>query len=597
MPRVRFLSILGLMGWWVFGAAGTAAAQTPRLELVIGKKSMQVGESISMQLIGHNMARPDNPSAAVPDGLSLELVNAVPSSSVRIVNGVRSSKYTYSLLLTAEKIGKYELGPITVKAGTQTYSAEPITITVARTDVSGKRGDRIIFGELEVQPRSVYVTQSVVAKLTIGIREVVIDRRRYDMNLLRDVFDSRKSSLSVFENGQADRSTMTIADSKGQRHRYQIFTVTERVRAEEVGQLAIGPIRLSAEYPTAVRRSFFGYDVTRSRPEFTLLPQINVEVKEPPTENRPPSFTGALGRYQIGASALPVRVEQGKPVTLTLAINGAPLDGVAGPDLGDNAELVSRFDFVREEWIGDVQGGSKVFRRAIFPRQAGVQNIPPIEWTYFDPSREEYITLATPPIEVTVDPPSGDASPMAVNEGGDTTGENGTSLVLLEGGIAPNYVDVPALLAVQGATWTTGHWTALIAPPVAWSFVGLLAWRYRRLRGNEGLARRRSATRKAERILRDLPKAGSTTAQLDVVSQALKSYLADRYNMPPGEITPVDARRVITDGGGGDIAAEVAALLETASASAYAPIDEEGFRAEEVATKLRGWMKILDRAK
>lgn len=575
---------------------GRLAGQNDRLELDIPKNKLQLGESITLQLVCHNTSRPESPTAAVPVGLSLELANEIPSSSVSIINGRRSSKYTFTLMLSADKVGEYELGPISVKAGGKTYTTGPYGITVEEADVSGSRGDRYIFGELEVDPREVYVTQTVTAKLTIGIREVVIDRRRYDFNLLRDVLDVRNSSLSVFANGDASRSTMTVADSQGRRNRYQVFTVTEQVRAEEVGTLTIGPIRLAANYPTSVRRDFFGYKVARSRPEFQLIPAIDVTVKGPPVAGRPRSFTGALGSYGLSGSAKPLRVEQGKPVTLTLVIRGEPLDGVAGPDLSGNAELVSRFEFTDDELVGDVQGRSKVFRRAIFPRQSGVQDIPAVEWSYFDPRREDYVTLSTAPIEITVDPPTGNSSPIEVSEGRSDSA-NGTALVRLEGGIAPNYVNGDDLLAAHGVTWTTAHWGTIAAPPLLWAVLGLFAWRRQKLAGNRGLARRRTAMRNAERLLREADQAGGTAQKLEAAGVVLKSYLADRFNLPPGELTPSDAYRLLETRGEKAIAGEVQAFLSIANAAAYAPVDASEFASEDAAAKVRRWMRALEKGK
>ena len=394
-------------------ASATRVSAQEGCTLRLNQRILEVGEMVPVELVCVNTAQPSAPQATVPDGLNLRLVSAVPSqmSQTSIINGrvSRELSYTFSLQLTGQREGVYKLGPIHIDAEGDTFETKPVKIVVRKTEFNaGEKGDRRVFVEMSVEPTTLYVTQEYAATLLIGIRKVVIDGRSYEVDLLRQVLDLRSSQLSIFSGGQARQSEISLTDSNGERHRYVVYRVDQRVRADEIGTKTVGPVFIKARYPTAMRRGIFRrMEFSSVEQEFARADAVTLEVKGPPVEGRPNSFTGAVGRYLFDVSVKPTRIELGEPVTLTVTVRGAPLDGVAGPDLAAQPVLTSRFDFTQDELVGDVDGGTKTFRRAIFPKQAGDQTVPAIEWSYFDPGAERYVTLSSDPVPISVDHRSG----------------------------------------------------------------------------------------------------------------------------------------------------------------------------------------------
>ena len=180
---------------------GLAAAQRGYVELKMTNGPLEVGEATTIQLVCHNTGVPAAPQAVIPDGLELQLLNPTPSfnSMTQIVNGRRSSQetYTFAMKITAKIEGTHTLGPITVEAGSMTYSTQAKRVEVRKTEIgTGATGDRFVNASITVAPRSLYVTQSYTATLTFGIRKVEIAGRRYDMDMLRSVLDLNASQLS-----------------------------------------------------------------------------------------------------------------------------------------------------------------------------------------------------------------------------------------------------------------------------------------------------------------------------------------------------------------------------------------------------------------
>ena len=322
--------------------------QDPGIELQLETTVLETGESIVAKLVCTNIDEPGVPEMVMPDGLEVNLLSDSPSvfNQSSWINGrmSRSVTYTYQVKIMARKPGRYRVGPVSVKSDGKVYNTKPVSIIVRPRAVEMKsKGDRFIFAELEVEPRSLYVTEPLVATLTIGIRKVVIRGQTIDLDLLSTI-DARQSQLSVFASTRFTPTSTRLTDSKGQNHGYTIYRATARLRGEKVGGKTIGPIFLKAGYPTDVRRNFFNYRVTRSRRETARADAITIQVKGPPLKNRPSNFQGALGRYTMRIAAKPDRVEQGQPVTLTIAIRGTPLEGVAGPDRAAAKSVVSAID-------------------------------------------------------------------------------------------------------------------------------------------------------------------------------------------------------------------------------------------------------------
>ena len=579
-----------------------SAAQDAGVELRLESTTLEVGEAVDAQLICTNTGEPQAPQFSVPAGLDLQITNPIPAqfSQTSIINGRRSQKttYTYSMRLTARKEGIYTLGPISVVGEASTFQTSPVRVTVQRKQVASQsEADQYVFVRMNVEPRSLYVTESFTATLVIGIRKVEIDGRIVDMENLLQTVDARASELSVFGT-RFSSSELTMADSTGRRHPYVLFKSAREVRTEEVGPMSVGPVFLKVNYPTALRRGFFGgLEIARSRKETARADAITVDVKGPPEQGRPADFTGAIGQFTMQVDAKPTRVEQGRPITLSIFIQGAPLEGVAGPDLGKQAELASRFDFAADELTGDIENRAKVFRRAIFPKQHGEQTVPPITWSYFDPRVEQYVILTSKPIPLIVDPASPGSVVMSSGEQ-EVSERNGAALKVVHGGISPNYVDPELVLADMSLRLSTpATAAALTAPPLLCLTMTLIVRHRSRLKGDVRYARRRRARRHAQGLIDRALRDGDPARQLTELSHAMTSYLADRFCLPPGAVTPDEVRtQLVTSGTDAATADRIAGFLENCDAARYAPGSVGTWSPVQTAAEVRDWIARIERS-
>lgn len=361
--------------------------------------------------------------------------------------------------------------------------------------------------------------------------------------------------------------------------------------------MPVGPVFLKVNYPISLRRGFFGgMEIARSRKETARADAIMVDVKGPPEQGRPADFTGAIGQFTMQVEVKPARIEQGRPVTLSMAIQGAPLEGLAGPDLTMQAELASRFDFATDELTGDIENRAKVFRRAIFPKQHGEQTVPPIAWSYFDPRSERYVNLTSKPIPLVVDPASPGSVAMSPGEI-ESSERNGTALKVVHGGISPNYVDPELVLADSSLGFsTTATVVALALPPLLYLSMTLNVRHRSRLKVDVRYARRRRARHHAQRLIDRALRDDDPARQLNALSYAMTSYLSDRFCLPPGALTPHEVQSLLATSGT-DIATayQIAAFLENCDAARYAPGAMETFSPSQAASNVRDWIARIER--
>lgn len=593
------ISILVQLGLLIPLAVLGQAERSVSLDL--GTRTLEVGEQVDARLVCLNVEPSSVPEMEIPTGLEISMLSQVPtkSSSVTIFNGVRTERttYTFPLRIVATKAGEYTIGPIRITSGAQEYKTDPVTMTVRQPDNDSRAdGDRLIYVHVDAQPREVFVTQEVVATLRLGIRAVEHRGTHLNIDLFRSVLDSQSSQFSIFPGERPTIQKRWLTDSDGNRHLYEELKIEKTIRADEIGPMKIGPVFVKADYPTSVRRSMFGeYQATQTRKETDRADAITVNVKAPPLEGRPFDFSGAIGRYTLHASATPVRVEKGQPITLTLRLRGQPLEGVAGPDLTVQPGLASRFDFSNEEFLGELEGNMKVFRRAIFPRQEGNQTIPPITWSYFDVHSAEYRTLSTDPIEVVVDPPSTTTQQMTVFGDDPDDARKSQSLTVIRGGLSPNYVDVEKLLADQRFSLTPPWIALIVGSPVLWLGFTLVARYKRRLQTDAGFARRKGAARRAMSRVREAEQQASQPDRAAMLGEALTEFVADRFNLSGGHRTPAEIEILLEQHGASrELVTQVSEFLSTCEHARYASALGDGMLPADAGQRIQRWIKSIE---
>ena len=130
---------------------------------------------------------------------------------------------------------------------------------------------------------------------------------------------------------------------------------------------------------------------------------VVVNVKMLPNIPDGAGFTGGVGEFKIELKApdRPVAVNQPFSVTLTIAGSGN-VKAIEEPKIQVPSEFEQAPTKSESQMRPDATG-FKSFEYLLIPRKPGAQKIPAIQWTYFDPEKEQYVNLKTEDISISVE--------------------------------------------------------------------------------------------------------------------------------------------------------------------------------------------------
>jgi hypothetical protein len=131
---------------------------------------------------------------------------------------------------------------------------------------------------------------------------------------------------------------------------------------------------------------------------------LSLRVIPLPENGRPALFSGLVGHgISVTTSAVPVEVNVGDPITLTISLSGySSLEEAALPPLEKLSVFKEQFAFISHRSGERMEGNRKIFTRVIRARSPDVLEIPPVELPYFDTETRSYEIAASSPIPLSV---------------------------------------------------------------------------------------------------------------------------------------------------------------------------------------------------
>jgi hypothetical protein len=413
-----------------------ARADPPSVTAVLSNSEATVGETVELQIkvTGPGDARP--PEEISVDGL--EIHSTGTSRQFEIHNFSTSSSVTYNYTILPLRAGRFTIPPQTVNAGGKVLRTPELALNVA--DVPGQqtkarpgRGSQgtqsqstnagdLVFAELIVPKKAAYVGEIVPIQIRMGFDARVHPRLTEPPDITGQGFTSQKLQ-------QSSQNLETINGRP-----YEVVTFKTAIAAARAGKFEIGPVKAKAQVVVPRRRNaprgrspfdLFDLDDPFSDPFFSnpfaqfgerrdieiSSDPVALEVKPLPP-NAPPSFSGAIGTFTMATDAKPKSVQVGDPITVTTEITGrGNFDRVNAPLLEDDRgwhKYPPSSKFKQDDEVGI--SGTKTFETVVSPNE-NKQSLPVFAFSYFDPTKEQYVTLHSEPTAITV---QGGASAPAV---------------------------------------------------------------------------------------------------------------------------------------------------------------------------------------
>ena len=390
------LSVLALL----VGIAAIAVAE-PSISASLSEAVTDVDHPVQLEIKIQN-ARVTRPPTVLTNGLSINFAGT--SSRTQILNFQATTVITFTYIVTPTKEGIYEIPPVEVSAGGKTYRTSSLTLKVIHNDSNSAgrptASDKPYFAELVVPKESAYVGEQIPIEL------------RFYFN--------QRIQYQPYPQGQ-----YPIIDGEGfvtkkypepSEKQFELNGRPYRVVVYRTALTGVKPGKLELQSAT---QSFlistpFG---SRSAPGFVdpfedYQQQVvdvktngaSIDIKALPTADRPASFSGAVGDFTLATSAQPSKTKTGDPVTMKVAIKGlGNFDRMEQPTL-TNTDGWRTYQPSEELDALDELGLSAV-KTFSYPLVAErpAKNLPTVEFAYFDPNAEKFITLKSAPISIEVE--------------------------------------------------------------------------------------------------------------------------------------------------------------------------------------------------
>ncbi len=405
-------------------ATGSAFAASPSVTAVLSNAETAVGETVELQIkvTGPGDAQP--PEEISIDGL--EIHSTGTSRQFEIHNFATNSSVTYNYTILPLRAGRFTIPSQTVRAGGQVLRTPELTLNVA--DSPGQptttqpsrsaqrpsaRASDLVFAELIVPKKTAYVGEIVPVQIRMGFDARIHPRLVEPPEITGQGFTSQKLQ-------QSGQNLETINGRP-----FDVVTFKTAIAAARAGKFELGPVTAKAQVVVPRRRNaprsrspfdLFDLDDPFSDPFFSdpfaqigerrdvqiSSEPVALEVKPLPP-NAPPSFSGAIGSFTMATDAKPKSVQVGDPITVTTTVSGrGNFDRVNAPVIEDERgwhKYPPSSNFKQDDEVGI--SGTKTFEMVLSPNEKK-QTLPVLAFSYFDPAKEQYMTLRSEPMAITV---------------------------------------------------------------------------------------------------------------------------------------------------------------------------------------------------
>jgi len=572
----------------------------------LSSREAYVDAPILLQVEIVNARSHEPPTIPAIKGLKIKS-SGVPrrSSQTTIINGhvQQRSSTTYLWHIIPQRAGRFAIPPLHVRVDGRVEATAALPFVATKSET----GD-LLYCEVIGQQKRVYVGQPVKLQLKIWIKpyrdaDHKITLSESDMwRMISDEtdwgpFSDRMQQLA--DNRQRPGGQEVLrTDGNGDEHSYYLYKIEATIYPSRPGKIDAGDVRVIVNYPTRLARrrdplaSFFNdhdfpfpqgspfsnhdfgafrrptLTIADVRPIVAHADVHSVEVAPIPAAGRPRDYRGAVGRYQIVTQAEPATVKAGDPITLRIGVTGTgPMELLQAPPLASLPELTRDFKVPDEPLAGVVRDDAKLFTTIIRPRRAGIGQIPGIPLSYFDPHRQQFVTVRSAPISITVNKADTLELGAIVGRGMATTTDHEISPGNTAGPKTPDIqLDNYAGADVLAPSRTAGRWlfvAAMIAPPL---FFLLVAAMRTRTRWVHGLLRLRLVS------MYSACRALDTASNPADVARVVLQYIAARLQRNPRALTRGEAVTRLRQCGVVDASGRVDQLLQECERGSYAGI-------------------------
>ncbi len=467
------------------------------------------------------------------------------STSMQIINGVSSASLTLSYVIMPTSIGTFTIGSASIQSEGQTYTTQPLKITVVKGSSKPKNDNSPAVSNEEIA-KNLFIRASLDKSRVYQGEQVTVTYKLYTrLNIAAQMSVDKLPQYQGFWAEEITTPTnigFTTEVVDGKQYRVGLLK-RAALFPTQTGKLEVTPLQLTIPVQIEKKRNsnniwddFFGDPFGRAQViEYSAKSNtLKVDVMPLPENNKPASFKGAVGRFDFSASLDKSVTKTNEPVSLKMKINGTGNIKLLDFPSFELPNGVEKYDPKVDEQINrtGIISGSKQAEFLLIPRIAGSREIPPIEFSYFDPAKRSYQTIKSKSFN------------LKIEQGQNVASDNNSdqqSVQQLDNDIRyikTSFNDLQKQDSV--ILQKPGIWIASIIPLLA--TIALVGWKRKqdKLSGNVQLlrySRAEKVARKRFKKAKKLLEQNQVEQFYSEISEALFGFLEDKFRIPKSEFT------------------------------------------------------------
>ena len=417
MKRITILLMMVMTT--AFAVAQTLTASAP--------SRVSVGEQFRLSYTVNTQNVSDFRAGNIPSELEVLIgPNRSMQSSYQMINGhtSQSSSITYTYIVAATKGGSYTIPAAHVVVDGKKIASNALTIKVIGSTGSNSRpyngdeGEEVREMGSRISGSDLFIKVSANKKRVFEQEPILLTYKVYTLVQLSQLRGDMPDLKSFYtqEVDLPQQKSFSLETVNGRP--YRTCTWSQYVMfPQTTGKLQIPAITFEGVVIQQNRNvdpfeAFFnggsGYVEVKKKIE---APGIEIHVD--PLPQRPATFSGGVGKFNISAQLDKAETKANDPITLRIIVSGTGnLKLIKQPIINLPKDFDKYEPKVTEQTKLTTAGieGSKIYDVLIVPRHQGKYEIPPVEFTYFDTSTKRYETVKTEAFQLDVAKGSGASS-------------------------------------------------------------------------------------------------------------------------------------------------------------------------------------------
>ena len=382
-------------------------SEAEKTQIALGE-ALRVGFFVESNTNSYSIDQP----MKYPTHKGLQVVGEERSQQVSYVNGKGVVEDGIILSFVAEKEGNYQIGAAKVVINGKTYTSKPINVIVKGSGSDIARNNfrtntsQPVFLQSKVSKSNPYVNEQVGLSVKLYVKDLSYLNRKQNFRqgnldgLSPKIVKSSPENIKQEIVGGKQYFSEEIA-------RYYVFP-------QKAGKIEIDPFSVDVILPTT-----YGAEPVEIRSN-----AVTITARELPEEGKPKNFTGAVGQFKMNTSVDKKELSTNESVNYDVEIVGTGnFNAISLPEIKAPKNL-EKFSPKKRDAYKTYDTGMKgkvAEETVLVPNEGGSYTISPVEFSYFDPVKEKYVTLKSDSINLKVSQGKAIANSLASNNEQDST--------------------------------------------------------------------------------------------------------------------------------------------------------------------------------